>query len=228
MNPFVPVLTYQKIGYPPKHSRLTKEWTSVKQLNKTLSWLQTQGYHFITPLDLQKSLPEKPVMLVFMGGYQSFYEVVFPLLQKYNAFATLLIATDTLGTYNSWQNPYKEPWQNILSAKQLKELYQSGLVQIGSLGLDGHNLLEDTPDYARSLLEESLYRLEKLHKIKPCAAGFWPNSKDKKSHAVTIGNGLNVPVITSRYGKNSLTEKKFLCQLRPGWWTWFLLWRNFH
>ncbi len=223
---FLPVLAYQKTGRAPKNSHLKNEWASPRQLEKTLTRLVKHGYTFITPLDLQKELPAKPILLAFIGGYQSFYTDVFPLLQKHNICATLFVAVQTLGTYNSWQSPYKEPWQNIVTEKQLKEMIKSKLVQIGTLGLDGHNLLEDNPTNAQQTLLESIYRLEKLHKINPCAAAFWPFAKDPQHHALAIGGGLNLPIITSQKGVNALTEKKFLRILRPGLVTKFLLWKN--
>lgn len=223
---FLPVLAYQKIGRAPKNSRLKSEWASPRQLEKTLTWLVRRGYTFITPLDLQKESPAKPILLVFIGGYQSFYTDVFPLLQKHNICATLFVAVETLGTYNSWQDPYKEPWQNIVTEKQLKEMLKSKLVHLGTLGLDGHNLLTDAPAAAQQTILESIYRFEKLHKMAPCAVAFWPSVADPQHRALAIGGGLDLPVITSQKGVNALTEKKFLRILRPGLFTKFLLWKN--
>ncbi len=226
MTPFLPVLAYQKIGHAPKNSRLKNEWTSPRQLEKMLAWLLKHNYTFITPLDLQKELPQKPVLLAFIGGYQSFYTDVFPLLKTHNICATLFVAVDTLGTYNRWQNAEQEPWQNIVTVKQLKEMLKSKLVQVGTLGLDGHNLLADAPSDAQQNLLESIYRLETLHKMSPCAAAFWPLVKDPQNNALAIGGGIDLPIITSQPGKNALTEKKFLRILRPGIFTKFLLMRN--
>ena len=223
---FLPVLAFQKIGRAPKNSRLKSEWTSPRQLAQILTGLVKHGYTFITPADLQNKLPAKPVLLAFIGGYQSFYTDVFPLLQKHKICATLFVAVQTLGTYNSWQNPHKEPWQNIVTEKQLKEMIKSKLVQIGTLGLDGHNLLEKDSAAAQQTLLESIYRLEKLHKIAPCAVAFWPLTKDPHNHALAMGGGLNLPVITSQKGINALTETKFLRTLKPGLFTRFLLWKN--
>ncbi len=223
---FLPVLAYQKIGRAPKNSHLKNEWNSPHSLEKMLTWLLKHNYTFITPLDLQKELPQKPVLLAFIGGYQSFYTDVFPLLQKYKICATLFVAVETLGTYNHWQNPHKEPWQNIITEKQLKEVSKSKFVQIGTLGLDGHNLLADAPTAAQQNLLESIYRLETLHKISPCSAAFWPGAADPQNNAFAIGGGIDLPVITSQKGVNALTETKFLRILRPGLWTRFLLWKN--
>ena len=225
---FLPVLAYQKIGRAPQKSRLKNEWVFPRALDRQITWLLTHNYTFITPADLQKELPTKPVMLAFVGGYQSFYTDVFPLLKAHNICATLFVAVDTLGTYNRWQDPYQEPWQNIVTAKQLKEMIKSGLVQMGTLGLDGHNLLADEPVAAQQTILESVYRLEKLHKIAPCAVAFWPFAADPQNNALAIGGGIDLPIITSKSGKNALTEKKFLRILKPGLFTKLLLWENQH
>ena len=228
MTPFLPVLAYQKIGRPAAHSRQKKAWVSVRALEKMLAFLVRRHYTFITPTALHRPLPAKPVMLVFMGGYQSFYTDVFPLLKKYRARATVFVAADTLGTYDAWQHPEKDPWQNVLTAAQLQETYQSGRVCVGTLGLTGNNLLsyEDTRA-AREELLESIHRLKMLHNIAACAVGFWPGAKDKNlTRTREICAGLNLPVITSLYGKNMPHEKQFFKVLRPGLFTHILLWKN--
>ncbi len=226
MSNFLPVLVYQKIGRASKNSRLKRQWASLKSLEKQLTKLSKQGYHFITPLDLQKELPAKPILLAFIGGYQSFYTEVFPLLKAHKICATVFVAVDTLDTYNRWQDPHQEPWQNIVTVKQLKEMVKSRFVQVGTLGLDGHNLLDDEPDQARRFLQESIFRLEKLHKMTLCAIAFWPGTPWNEEQAKTVTNGLNLPVITSQKGRNLCTQTHFLHILRPGLVTKFLLWKN--
>ncbi len=230
MKPFLPVLVYQKIGKPFKNSHLKKEWTSLHQLDKQLSRLVAQGYRFITPQDLSKQIPQKPILLVFMGGYESVYTEVFPLLKKYNARATVCVAQQTLGAYNSWQNPYREPWQNILTEKQLKEMVKSGAVTVGTLGLTGENLLNFPPADAHNALEESIYRFKKIHKIDVRAVGFWPGVKDKNlTRTRAICAALKLPVITSAHGKNEWTENNFLRisnpYLLPYWFIIQHLWK---
>lgn len=226
MKPFLPVLVFQKIGTAPKNSSLKSQWTSFRRMENILAFLTKRHYTFITPEDLHSKLPAKPILLAFMGGYQSVYTEVFPLLKKYNAKAIVFVATDTLGTYNSWQDPYQEPWQNILTAQQLKEMYKSKYVQVGTLGLTGKDLLpHETP--AREELLESVHRLATLCQINVCSVGFWPGLKDKNlARTREICAGLNLPVITSLTGKNPPDEKQFFRVLYPGLLTQFWLWKN--
>lgn len=226
MKPFLPVLIFQKIGTTPKNSRLKNQWISSRRLENILAFLTKHHYTFITPADLHTQLPAKPVLLAFMGGYQSVYTDVFPLLKKYNAKATVFVATDTLGTYNSWQDPHRGPWQNILTAKQLKEMYKGKQVQVGTLGLTGKDLLSPTKSAQEELLE-SIHRLDALYQINACAIGFWPGLKDKNlAHTAALTEKLNLPVVTPQKGINALTETQYLRILTPGLITTFLLWKN--
>ena len=145
MKSFFPVLVFQKVGHPFDNSQLKKQWVTPKVLENWLLFLTKKGYQFITPADLHKPLPQKPIMLAFIGGFQSFYTEAFPLLKKYNIPATCAVAVDTLGTYNSWQDPCMEPWQNILTSKQLDELVKNKLVQVATLGLTGNDLIQSSP-----------------------------------------------------------------------------------
>lgn len=227
MNTVVPVIIFQKIGFAPKNSHLKHQWCAVRKLEKLLTFLVKHNYTFITPKDLQKPLPAKPILLAFMDGYQSVYKDVFPLLKKYNAQATVFVATDTLGTYNSWQDPYLEPWQNIVTAQQLKEMHQNKCLQVGTLGLSGRNLLADTrTQLVREELLESIHRLETLYNIKPCAIGFWPNTKVKPAQLEHIIQAISLPVIVPNQGANTTEDIPHLRIFFPSLFTRFLLWKN--
>ena len=222
MKSFFPVLVFQKVGNPPTPSHLKKQWVTSKALKNWLSFLTKKGYQFLTPADLPKPLPNKPIMLVFIGGFQSFYTEVFPLLKKHKIPATCAVAVDTLSTYNSWQDPYVEPWQNVLTLDQLNELIESKLVQVATLGLTGNDLTQVPPQQAQQEIEESIYRLKKLHNIDACAVALWPwASQHNEIHYKT-----DLPIFTANHGINELTEKKNFRMLEPNWLTRMKLFLN--
>ena len=145
-------------------------------------------------------------------------------MKKYEANATVFVATDTLGTYNSWQDPHQEPWQDVLTASQLKEMYKSKRVAVGTLGLSGGNLLTyEDPSQAQEELLEAIHRLEMCYKIDVCAVGFWPNVKDKNLRIPQITQAINLPIITPRTGRNSQGAKQFLRILTPNILTQWIL-----
>ena len=83
-KPSLLVLVVEKIGTPAENSRLKEEWVSVKSLEKTLNTLCKKGFSFVSLADLKEGhkLPPKPVLLAFIGGYQTVFTDIFPLLKS--------------------------------------------------------------------------------------------------------------------------------------------------
>ena len=118
-NVNVPVLMYHAVS-----DDLWGYWdlfVSPKTMEEQLSYLQENGYQTIWFEDLSHIEDyEKPVILTFDDGYDDNYTELFPLLQKYNAKATIFVIPKAIGT------PHK------MTAEQVYELSQSGLVSIQS------------------------------------------------------------------------------------------------
>lgn len=215
--PALYVLAYQKIGVAPKNSRFKNTWTTPARLEKDFQFLRRYGFHTLHPKELGKPAT-KPVLLAFIGGYQPFFTEVFPLLKKYNLKACVFLTPDTIGTYNRWQNPHTEPWQNILTAQQLEILARSPLVSFGTLGLteNGAPLFEIT--LTQNTLEESIARFERLYKISVTAACV-------TSKNTTLPN-TTLPVLLPQTGKNALTETQYLRIIFPTFCGRFRLWQH--
>lgn len=214
------VFSCGKIGRAPTNSRLKNEWISPRRLEQTFAALAKRGFISLFPEEIVfPRLPAKPVLLAFMGGYQSFYTEVFPLLQKYNLKACVFLTQEYAGTFNAWQNPYKEAWQNLLTEKQIKELSKSGRVRFGALGLKAEDLTLLSPQEARFSAQENIFRLKKQLGLKTEAFAFWPAAKwDEKSAQKTL-RGLEISaVLTPVPGVNPLPVKRpvYVKTLRPG------------
>ena len=114
------------------------------KLIEHFDWLKANGY---TPVSWQQiqdaragraSLPSKAVLLTFDDGYQSFHQIVYPLLQRYRYPAVLALVT-------SWMEAADKvdyggqmlPRSRFLSWEQVREMHKSGLVEIAS---HSHNL----------------------------------------------------------------------------------------
>lgn len=213
------VLVYDKIGRAPANSRLKNEWTSPSALERTLKTLARRQFTTVLPAGLtQKKLPAKPVMLAFMGGYQSFYTQVLPLLQKYNAKACVFLAQPYAGAYNAWQDPYQEPWQNILTPAQIKEAKQSGLVEFGALDLHVRDVTILPAEEAVFGLEENLFRLKKQLGLNAQSVAFWPAGNKKNAAPEQLVQRLkNFICLTRRAGVNEPDKRTLpLKTLRAG------------
>lgn len=112
----IPILMYHAVsddcwGIP-------QLFVSPKKLEEQLQYLQENGYTTVTFEDLGRiGEIEKPMMLTFDDGYSDNYTELFPLLQKYNAKATIFLIYNMLD-----QLPY------YLTKEQVKEMNASGLV----------------------------------------------------------------------------------------------------
>ena len=118
-NVNVPVLMYHAVS-----DEMWGYWdlfVSPKTMEEELQYLQENGYETIWFEDLSHIEDyEKPVILTFDDGYDDNYTELFPLLQKYNAKATIFVIPKAIGT------PHK------MTAEQVQELSRSGLVSIQS------------------------------------------------------------------------------------------------
>ena len=127
---------------------------SGEEFRADLEYFTSRGYTFMKPCELWYAQPGKNMALTFDDGYDDFYEVVFPLLKEYNAKAAVyLIASeiDKTGYLKSWQ---------------IKELDESGLVEIGNHTTIVHNYGWTRDDYTSDLLKVN----EFMEDVKDCSS----------------------------------------------------------
>ena len=155
-------------------------------------------------------LPKNPICLVFDDGYYDFYKLIFPLLKKYNLKALLgvtpkYILEDTDKSdelrlsyeHNDLFENFKDA--TFCTYKELKEMIDSGLVQVVSHSYSHKNLLEDDVNLHLELVESKKILEEKLNiKIESFVFPFGKYSQEildeTKKHykySFRIGNGVN-------------------------------------
>lgn len=130
------VLNYHDIvgsGAMPVHATDVTEDRFAQQLE----WLKQQGYRVISVQDIfdaaagNTPLPDRAVLLSFDDGYQSFYTKALPLLKKYRYPAALAVV-------GAWLDGVDKPDLPLLTWSQIRELRDSGLVEIVSHSYDLH------------------------------------------------------------------------------------------
>ncbi len=115
----VPVLMYHAVSDDIWGS--ADLFVSPAEMEKQLAYLQENGYTTITFEDLPHiDEIDKPVLLTFDDGYRDNYTELFPLLQKYEAKATVFVITDAIGN------------DLYLTPEMIAEMSESGLVSIQS------------------------------------------------------------------------------------------------
>lgn len=150
----VPILAYHDIVDSPEGA--DADAVSMASFSAQMTWLKTQGYTVLSVQDYldhratKRAFPPKSVMLTFDDGYLSFYTHAFPLLRA-------LEFPSTLAVVGSWVTPPSGvpaarpsdagplPATPRASADQLKELANSGWVELASHSYDLHRGVRANP-----------------------------------------------------------------------------------
>ena len=144
------------------------------QFEQQLQWLRKDGWTFFTLAEMQQrsnDLPEKSVALTFDDGYEDNLTNVLPLLEKYDAKATIYIVCDRHD--RDW-SVYKKKHHSSgelmrepkLSDTQIERLVASGRVEIASHTLTHLNLRDADDATAKEEILASKQQLEKRFVIK--------------------------------------------------------------
>ena len=192
----VRILIYQKIGVAPKNSALKNEWTSLRTLTRTLDKIKSRGFTTVSPAQLSDGkIPLKSVLLLFLDGYRSFYTEVYPLLQARQLAACVCLPTACVGTYNSWQDPHREFWQDVLTENELKKLAKDPLISFGAQALNREDISLLPAEQAHYTAQESVFRLTQMLPKPPALFAVFPAQK-KVKNAQEILPGFNGVIIT--------------------------------
>ena len=106
-----------------------------------LDIILAKGYTPVLPGELAAGapLPEKPILITFDDGYRSNYDLVYPILREYGVKAciSIIVLMPDL------------PTDSFCTWEQLREMTDSGLVEVGSHSYRLHNLGEDKGNYEK-------------------------------------------------------------------------------
>ena len=110
------------------------------EFQRQLDYLVSAGYHPISLTALERAhngeqtLPPKPVLLTFDDGYKSYYDIAFPLLQKYGFPSVVSLVT-------SWTDGRSTPdyaSAQFMTWDELRTIIRSPLVEVLSHTDDLH------------------------------------------------------------------------------------------
>ncbi|MDG2915272.1 poly-beta-1,6-N-acetyl-D-glucosamine N-deacetylase PgaB [Bisgaard Taxon 10/6] len=157
LNEHLGILCYHNVideSVPNKHQQYFPQTISAQTLITHFNWLRNNGYK---PVSLQQimdarngghPLPDKAVLLTFDDGYESFYNVIYPLLKAYNYPAVYAIVTDWVNTPNNRKISYGNQKLNrneFVTWQQLREMQASGLIEMASHTNDLHHGINANP-----------------------------------------------------------------------------------
>lgn len=157
-KPKINPTTLTVIGYhevtDDKDALIPQYSVTTAHFEEQVRYLQKNGFHFISVDQLLKahqgkiSLPEKPVLLTVDDGYENFYTNVYPFVKANKVPVVLAVV-------GSWLEPKPNQMVNfgdeeiarnkILTWAQLKEMSQSGYVEIASHSYNLHRGIIGNP-----------------------------------------------------------------------------------
>jgi len=157
---YVPVLMYHHLLSLNEAKKINASWMSVapEVFDQQMAYLQKKGYQTMNLAEMMSglknnSLPPKPIVITFDDGYRELFNNLYPILKKYNFKATLFLISQFIGgeRYLDW-------WQ-------IKEMVNSGLVEIGDHTLNHPSLLKNGEEEeknqvngAKMIIEQNLGR----------------------------------------------------------------------
>lgn len=176
------VLMYHMISehLPKNQSKFNRLRVKPNEFEKQLIWLKEKGFKSFTLSELVKleNIPEKSIVLTFDDGYEDNFANAFPLLKKYNFKATIYIVLNRFE--NNWamdkdlnQASGELNSEKMLSNEQIKEMLDSGLIEIGSHTLDHVNLPKLTKEEKEEQVIKSKKQIEDIFNIR-CESFAYP------------------------------------------------------
>jgi len=144
INYKIPSMMYHHINLDalndPKDSILRGLSMSPAKFEADLIDIRDKGYETVFPYEISDKLKrnvkqeKKYVLLTIDDGYEDVYKYAFPLLKKYNMKATLYVMPNFVGRRDD-PNRKGTPG-NYATWDELKEMSDSGLINIGSHTMD--------------------------------------------------------------------------------------------
>lgn len=167
----LPVLMYHRVISSEEEKGYYDTYVTTENFEKQMKYLKENNYQIITFKDLENGeykrrfdRDKKYVIITFDDGYKDNYINALPILKKYDIRIVLYLVTDL--KYNKWDTDVndrpKEKKFELMNLQEVKELLDSGLVEIG-----GHTTVHlDMPVCEEKFLKEDLKKSkEKLEKI---------------------------------------------------------------
>ncbi len=175
------ILMYHMIREQVSGAKFNALRVSPAMFEQQLRFLNDNGWHFFTMSELIKqknNLPYKSVALTFDDGYEDNLVHALPILKKYHAKATIYLVVDRHNREWSSKRKKKNNTGELmkepkLQDDQVRELIDSGLIEIASHTLTHNNLPVLSPQQKQQEIVESRKQLQRLFNI-DCDAFCYP------------------------------------------------------
>jgi biofilm PGA synthesis lipoprotein PgaB len=177
---------------------------------RQMDWLRNHGYHFVSVDDVLTSraggrpLPDRAVLVTFDDAYRSIYVHAWPVLRMFKIPAVVNVVGSWLEAKETIDfDGRPRPRSTIAEWKALREMVDSGLVEVGSHSWDLHRGIQGNPQgnqqpagtTRRWLPEEKRYETEVAYRRRVQA------DLEKSSEIIKRRFGRAPRVIAWPYGR---------------------------
>ena len=164
------ILMYHMVSPRRKGAKFNGLRVSPKHFEAQLAFLKKDGWHFFTMSELWQQwdvLPEKSIAITFDDGYADNLENALPLLERYDAKATIYMVVDR---HNRDWSTHKKAHHDSgelarepkLTDVQMQELVNSGRMEIASHTLTHINMATTSVEVKRHELQAAREQLQQL------------------------------------------------------------------
>ena len=192
----LPIIMYHNITQ--NKSKAGKYTVTEEEFVADLKHIKENGYTTITVQELidytngHSTPPEKPIMITFDDGFESFYQLAYPLLKEYSIKAVVSVIGSVTERYSEI-NDHNINYSN-LTWSEINEMHKSKLVEFQNHSYNMHKsekgqrkgiskTASESDNEYNNLLTEDLMKTQKLFKencgFEPTAVAYPYGAKSK-------------------------------------------------
>jgi peptidoglycan/xylan/chitin deacetylase (PgdA/CDA1 family) len=203
----IPILMYHRFINDKSKKGKSRIYVDIKKFEQQLKMLKANNYETITFADLlddnlisKLEQGYKFVIITVDDGYLDNYELLFPLLKKYNFKAVIYVVTGV--NYNKWDvDKLQEPKIPLMNTEQIKEMVASGLVEIGGHTMNHPDLTKLTKEQQYQEINENKLQLEDIIKQDIISFAYPYGFFNKDSKEIVKNLGYKFAVMTENAPK---------------------------
>lgn len=201
----IPVFLYHHVQskYNAMKNKQTALTTFTDTFEEQIQYLIDKGYQTIDIYDLfrffkgeETSIPEKSVILTFDDGYSDFYDVAFPILQKYNLKAVVFLSTGLIEK------------RGYLTWEEISKMNKTGQVYFGNhTWFHSSEILDDKKSANEIITADQDLSQKGLNIIKVFAYPYGVTTSYTQNYLKSSGYNL---AFTTKYGKTLCAKNSLM------------------
>jgi len=158
---------------------------------RQIQFLKDNKFDFVqieTYVELIKenNLLKNNVTITFDDAYESYLNIVLPILEEHNIPSTVFVPVNFINKFNEWDRAITTPIFKILDPEKLNFLANNTLVTIGSHGMSHSSLGTLSKEKIIFEISESKKKLEQMLNV-PIRYFSFPYGQKKDINAIAIG-----------------------------------------